>query len=206
MMDARFVFLERPAKLPMQRSRFEATYSKTLQDLERELKHLDARQVTIQAGFRQVRNDGWPYAAARPEHPACVLQFESRRRTLIFKASRFSTFEANLRSITLTLEALRAVDRYGVVEGEQYAGFKQIGDGQARPVAVSPLEAAAWVSSVSGGSPTTSILHNPYVRDEAYRKAARRLHPDNKETGNHEQFVKLQEMMRILNATSGASA
>lgn len=126
MIDARFVFLERPAKLPMQRSRFEATYAQTLKQLERELRFLDARQVTIQAGFRSVRNDGWPYSSAKPEHPACALQFQSKGQPLIFKASRFSSFESNLRSITLTLEALRAVDRYGVVEGEQYAGFKQI--------------------------------------------------------------------------------
>jgi hypothetical protein len=205
MIDARFVFLERPAKLPMQRSRFEATYAQTLKQLERELKHLQARQVTIQAGFRQVRNDGWPYAAARPEHPACVLQFQSKGQPLLFKASKYDTFEANLRSIALTLEALRAVDRYGVVEGEQYAGFKQIGDGKTPAADATRIEAALFLAAWSE-MPKDLILDSREARDEAYRKAARALHPDNKETGNHEQFVMLQSMVRILNATSGASA
>lgn len=207
MIDARFVFLERPKALGHERSRFEATYARTLQDLERELKHLDARQITIQAGFRQVRGDGWPYSSAKAEHPACILQFRSRGLTLLFKASKYDTFESNLRAIALTLEALRAVDRYGVVEGEQYAGFKQLGDGQARPVAAAtPIEAALFLAAWSE-IPKDHILDSKEARDEAYRQAARTLHPDNKETGNHEQFVILQAMMRILKATAtGAGA
>lgn len=47
--------------------------------------------------------------------------------TMQLACDRFVTWEDNLRAITKTLESLRAVDRYEVIEGgEQYQGFKQI--------------------------------------------------------------------------------
>lgn len=129
MINVRFVYMERPAKgLGFMRSQFQATYGKTLKDLERELGHLDAHSITIQAGFPndRIRADGWPYSSARPEHPGVILQFMKGKEMLTFRSLKFQTFEDNLRAICLTMDALRRVDRYGVVEGEQYQGFKQI--------------------------------------------------------------------------------
>lgn len=132
MIDARFVYLPRPEKLPMMQARFQSSYSATLDLLERELRHLGARAITIQAGFHasRIRQDGWPYGKATPEHPACAVQFTNQKgETLVFRASRYRRFEDNLRAIAMSLEALRAVDRYGVVEGQQYTGFRQIAAG-----------------------------------------------------------------------------
>lgn len=127
-LNARFVYLPRPKGLAFILSKFQANYAKTLSLLERELKHLKAQSVTVQAGFsnERIRNDGWPYSSARPEHPAVVLQFMRGKELFLFRSFKFATFEENLRAIALTIEALRSVDRYGVVEGEQYQGFKQI--------------------------------------------------------------------------------
>lgn len=139
MINVRFVYMPRPAKgLLFLRSQFQATYGKTLKDLERELDHLDAHSITIQAGFPndRIRNDGWPYSSARPEHPGVVLQFMRKKEMLTFRSLKYASFEENLRAIALTMDALRRVDRYGVVEGEQYQGFKQI----ASPAADSRLE------------------------------------------------------------------
>lgn len=138
MISARFVYIPRPAKgLLLMRSQFRGSYGKTLKDLERELDHLAAHSITIQAGFPngKIRNDGWPYSSARPEHPGVALQFQKGKDVLTFRSLKFATFEANLRAIALTMDALRRVDRYGV-EGEQYQGFKQI----AAPAADSKLE------------------------------------------------------------------
>lgn len=128
MMNARFVYLPKPKGLDYMRSPFRTSYSKTLKDLERELDHLEAHSVTIQAGFpsSRIRSDGWPYSSARPEHPGVVLQFQKGKDTLTFRSLKYRSFEENLRAISLTMDALRRVDRYGVVEGEQYQGFKQI--------------------------------------------------------------------------------
>lgn len=126
MIGVRFVYMDRPSALGMERPRFRAPYSQTLRLLDRELRAIDAKQVTILAGFRLVRSDGWPYSSARPEHPACMVQFQQRNQILVFRAAKYAKFEDNLRAIALSLEALRAVDRYGAVQGEQYRGFAQI--------------------------------------------------------------------------------
>lgn len=128
MMNVRFVYLSKPKGLTFMRSQFHASYSKTLKDLERELDHLEAHSVTIQAGFpsSRIRSDGWPYSSVRPEHPGVVLQFQKGKDTFAFRSLKYRSFEENLRAISLTMDALRRVDRYGVVEGEQYQGFKQI--------------------------------------------------------------------------------
>ena len=60
-------------------------------------------------------------------------------------------------------------------------------------------EAANFIARQSGAIYTGSgLLAMPETVAFAYRAAARRLHPDNKETGNHELFVKLQEAMEVL--------
>ena len=49
------------------RSTFSASWTKTLDDLERELEHLKAKDIVIEAETTrdQIRNDGWPYSNAR---------------------------------------------------------------------------------------------------------------------------------------------
>lgn len=181
MIAARFVYLPRPAKgLLFLRSQFQATYGRTLEDLERELGHLDAVDITIQAGFPKdkIRNDGWPYSSARPEHPGVVLQFRrpNEKDVLTFRSLKFASFEENLRAIALTMDALRRVDRYGVVEGEQYAGFKRLEAGDPKEAAIEFIKAA---SGLKAGS-----------MEEHYKAAARKLHPDL--GGSHDEFVRLQ--------------
>ena len=179
----------------MMRSQFRSTYGQTLSMLERELCQLDARQITIQAGFHRIRNDGWPYSDARPDHPACALQFLDRKgATLVFRAYRYGSFEDNLRAIAMTLEALRAVDRYGVVEGEQYAGFKQI----AAPGAYDgTMNHTAALHLLAG---LTELKHEQVLADvdEAYRQAAKIAHPD--AGGTEERFRLVGEAKRVLKA------
>jgi len=91
--------------------------------LERELDHLGARDVVIQIAVdrRDIRNDGWPKASCRPAQPGVVLTFTRGGTPLQFACDTFTGWESKLRAIGLTLEALRAVDRYGRAQsGEQY--------------------------------------------------------------------------------------
>lgn len=175
-MNVRFVYIPRPKGLMNKRSQFQSAYGKTLRDLDYELSRLRVVDVTIQAGFPadKIRLDGWPYGKVVPEHPAVVLQFRRGADILSFSSLKYASFEENLRAITLTLAALRAVDRYGVVEGEQYAGFKRLAPPDLR---------ADFIARYSDGSAAEDI-------DFIYRAAARRLHPD--AGGSHEDFVGLQ--------------
>lgn len=195
MIDLRFVPMDRPDKVANKTSTFKSTYSQTLDLLESELNKLGAKLITIQAGYSlpDIRNDGWPRAAAKPSHPACALQLVDRRGLqLVFRSHKFCTFESNLRAIALTLESLRAVDRYGVVEGEQYSGFRQL----AAPEPLTRLQAATWLSHATTATIESILASGTADLDVLYRAAACIMHPDR--GGSTAQFQKLQEVMGIL--------
>lgn len=113
---------------------FKASYSRTLEDLEREINALHGDEVIIGLVVSpdQIRLDGRMRADARVGHPGVELSFEvPDGRRLVFHTDVHSgyadSWQSNLRAIALGLEALRAVDRYGITStAEQYAGFLQL--------------------------------------------------------------------------------
>lgn len=198
-------------------SRFKASYSATLDLLDRELDHLRARHVVIEVALQsgQIRADGWPKANARsPEHPGVVVSFESKHGPLRYATDQFRGpgsygflpgWQANLRAIALGLESLRQVDRYGITKrGEQYTGWSALPPGTiAAGAATMTVEQAARFilsSTASDGrarnAETRDVIVDPAARDRAYRRAAKKLHPD--AGGDPELFKRLAEAKRIL--------
>lgn len=151
------------------RSPFRATLARTLDHLEWELRQLEAVfPVVLEAGYQshEIRLDGRPRAGASPRDPAVVISFESQLGPLRYACDAFDEHAANLRAIGLTLEHLRAVDRYGVTKrGEQYSGWLQLTES-----AESREEAEAFIREQADGTGPDLLA--------AYRAAARRLHPD----------------------------
>lgn len=209
MIDLRFTPL---TKWPSEQTKgrkvaaFAAKYAATLDLLEDELKKLNAKEITIQAFFNlsQLRNDGWPFSNAEPSGPGLILSFRTKDGPLSFPCDRYQHFDDNLRAIALSLQALRAVDRYGVTKrAEQYSGWKRI---EAAPLAgfASKEDAAAFIlnSSDPGSVPEavrSEVVSDGQLRQKIYHRAARRLNPD-AATGNHELFVKLQQALAMLEA------
>lgn len=110
-------------------SSFKASFTKTLDLLERELSFLNARNIVIQADCdpSEIRLDGMLRANARLRSNGIILSFDSKFGPLSYPADKFRSWEDNLRAIALCLEALRKVDRYGVTKhGEQYKGWDQL--------------------------------------------------------------------------------
>lgn len=110
-------------------SQFRASFGATVKLLRFELEKLGARQVVIELAIREdeLRLDGLPRAHASVDHSGVILSFESRHGPLRYATSEFTSWSENLRAIALGLEALRAVDRYGISRrGEQYRGYRQI--------------------------------------------------------------------------------
>ena len=67
------------------RSPFSAQWSQTMKLLERELAHLGARALVLEADFRESDlrvTDGWPRADARPASHRVILNYQSKQSTL----------------------------------------------------------------------------------------------------------------------------
>jgi hypothetical protein len=122
-------------------SRFSTRYEVTLAELRRELDAVGAHRhgvavIQVVTSRANVRNDGMLRARTKVEHPGVALSFVSDHGPLTFHCDRYDVrslaadgepWQHNLRAIVMTLEALRAVDRYGAVQsGQQYRGFLAI--------------------------------------------------------------------------------
>lgn len=124
------------ALVSRRRSPFRAAWTDTIELLARELRAVGARNVVIELDMREqdFRVDGLPRANARALSPGVRLSFTASRVSdspaLRYTVGTFDDWQDNVRAIALGLQALRAVDRYGVTRrGEQYAGWKQLATG-----------------------------------------------------------------------------
>ncbi len=109
--------------------RFDTPWGTTCDLLARELRNLDAKAIVCELDLTEsdFRNDGIPRANARAFSPAVRITFTSKWGPLRYETAEFNTWQANVRAIALSMEALRKVDRYGVSKrGEQYTGWKQL--------------------------------------------------------------------------------
>lgn len=153
-MDIRFVALEKwpVAPTPSHRrvdSPFRAKWAQTIDLLETELNHLKAKEIVIQADCdrSQIRLDGLMRADAKLRGPGVVLSFESKHGPLSYPCDQYKDWQDNVRAIALSLEKLRAVDRYGVTrQAEQYKGWARLPDkSQSGPFAT-PSAACDWLT------------------------------------------------------------
>lgn len=190
-----------------QGSRFRAPYSSTLELLEKELRMLGAEKVVVQMDIHPgaIRNDGLPYAnASMPdEESGIVLSFEVDGEQFMYPCDTYRDWQDNLRAIALTLEKLRAVDRYGVSKtGEQYVGWKalpedvddRIGPEEAARILVST---AGWRSSEDFERRVETCLEDEDQAASYLREARKKSHPD-MPTGNDASFKRVQRAGHIL--------
>ena len=110
-------------------SLFQTAFPQTLRLLEREVEMLGGDVILMGLGLSEadIRRDGRPRAGARAIHPGVEISFDTRaigRQT--YATDLYYDWQDNVRAIALSLEALRAVERWGVSKGRQYAGFAQL--------------------------------------------------------------------------------
>lgn len=175
------------------RASFRASYVDTLRLLDTELRHLGARSVVLQVALTedQIRLDGRPRAGATPSHPGVVLSFESKHGPLSYPCDTYADWEDNLRAVALALEALRAVDRYGVTrQAEQYRGWAALPP-PASPAVVTVVAACDLLRRLAGVPLVTRD-----TLDEAYRCAVKKVHPD--VGGTSEAFQQIQQAREVL--------
>lgn len=180
-----------------------------LSDTERTLRfeadELGAERVVIEvvAPERAFRLDGLMRADARIDHPGVVVSLDSRHGPLRYATDTFTRWQDNLRAVSLALEALRKVDRYGVTtRGEQYTGWKALPPGTAVPMPaaqLTPEQAARDLIELAecGESPGVfPVLNNTGLRTDLFRRAARLHHPD--AGGQRAQWDRLEAARRVL--------
>jgi len=176
-----------PRTLAPRRCPFKATFGQTFILLERELSKLRAENVVIEADVDEasIRRDGMLYSNAKPRTRGIILSFNSRHGPLRYPCDTYERWEQNLRAIALALEALRAVDRYGVTRrAEQYTGWKALPAGiagdhlDARVAAMWMAEELRTFYPDDEGIDPDLILDDRDTFVASFRDLAKKFHPD----------------------------
>lgn len=180
---------------------FKASYDQTISKLLYEINVIRGQNVVLQTNHRErdIRMDGLPRKdAMEPSHPGVVASFDCPHGPLMFACDTYEKWIANLRAIALTLENLRAVERYGATKhGEQYTGYAAL-PASASHGFRSADEAAKFIMAAAGVNGDARNFFNDSADGRAaiLRKAAANMHPDS--GGSHDQFVKLQAAKALI--------
>jgi hypothetical protein len=192
---------------------FRARWDDTQRLLLEEIELLKGRDVVLECDVREqdIGIRGGLLTSAKPATPAIVVAFESAHGSLMYRCDRFYTnwshqmpdWQANVRAIALTLQALRAVDRYAATEtGQQYAGFKALPAGRAMPASHMTSD-EAW--SILGSFGEQPIEVQRMAGDDALRaahKAARKFaHPD-RHNGDQTLWDQVEQAAAVLGLVS----
>jgi hypothetical protein len=196
-----------PTEIPPPRSRnrskFRAGWSDTSALLDREAGALGAARVVVQLAVvseRDLRQDGWVRSDARIQSPAVVVSLDSRYGPLRYATDEYDNWQDNVRAVALSMQALRAVDRYGVSKrGEQYRGWTALPTGSraimGRDEAARLL--AAGAREIDGAAwNTNTVRDDPEAAKRAFRTVAKRHHPD--VGGDPNTWDRIEEARRVL--------
>ena len=225
----------RPPTTHRQPNPFKADWQATLKLLDAELRHLDVTEAVLQvdsASEQDFRIDGTMRANARLG-PRIILSCEVPGvGAVTYPCDAFEgryhddppDWQINVRAVALGLEALRKLDRYGIVSNrQQYTGWKALGAGtplgQATSDEMTSEQAARFLAEhawMAGDSPDDTwrpwgpqhrgymiLLHSPAEVAQAWRLTARRLHPDTPVTGSPDLFRKATRAHETLVAHHG---
>jgi hypothetical protein len=155
---------------------FKVTLGRSVQDVQREVRLLGGTGL-IMSTNQQLRKDGAPFARGTVYDVGIAVYFTYKKKQVCFACDRWWSLEGNMRAISLTIMALRGIERWGtgdMVE-QAFTGFAQL-----------PAPEQPWqVLGVSSHASNEEI-------ETAYRRLAAEHHPDR---GGDEQT-----MMRINRA------
>jgi hypothetical protein len=193
---------------------FKATIGQSVQQIRYELAMLGVAQGVIELDVREhdIRKDGQMRQTLRTAvmSPRVRLSFELPGvGPLQYPCATYARHEHNLRAIGLTLEAQRAMDRYGATRRrQQYTGWKALPPGGDNAAAdeqhMSAENAARFLSRVAGWPEThdvREIIEDPDVMRSFYRDACKATHPDT--GGDPKVFQRVQMARRVLDREQG---
>ena len=178
--------------------RFRTSYTRTVDHLLAELGRINVNQVVIEVDVpeSQVRNDGLLYARAKPNSPRVRISFKHPKAGYLqYPCDTYFNWQDNLRAIAKTLEAQRAMDRYGATRhNQQYKGWAALPPSE--PIGTIAMAAELIIVKANSDYKPSDLLGSYEIYRTLYRAAARQCHPDT--GGSDELFKKLQLAKQLI--------
>lgn len=125
--------------------------------------------------------EGLPGSRENPSDPGVAVYFRLKKHDRVLACDRWNTIAGNIAAIAAHIEAIRAVDRYGVGSLEQaFAGYTAL-------PARGESQGGSWRNVLQIVSDTTITRE---LIEGRYRELAKRYHPD-LPGGSHEKMALL---------------
>ena len=181
---------------------FKATVHETLEKISYELDKIDVSEgiIELDVSRSELRKYGRDFPRfAEPWSPRVRLTFSHPELgPLQYPCGTYWDQSHNLRAIALTLEAQRAIERYGATSGgQQYAGWQALPPGEEQDVYLrDAFEAAEFIGGLAQVATPAPITEDRDYYLFCYKKAAKVAHPD--AGGSEEKFKTLQQAKELL--------
>lgn len=179
-----------PAGWPRAKSRrsaqFKVDYEKAVRELGWEIERLGGKYPVLSTN-QELRLDGTPRRDKSPGDPGVAVYFELKGQQKVFACDTFYTVKDNIRAVGLTIEALRAIERFGASAMLERAltAFDAL-----------PAPTTCWdVLGLAPGSSRRAI-------EESFKILALKHHPDR--GGNSAKMAELNQARE--DALKGASS
>lgn len=167
-------------------SQFKTEPGRATSGLTQELLRLGASKVIISSNA-QYRNDGMPYARqASLRDCGVAVYFKRKGKDMVFACDTYWNLHDNIHAIAKTIEALRAIERWGASDmlEKAFTGFLAL----PAPIAMGgPAAKRHWREVLELGD--GSIVCASQI-DAAYRRLASTHHPD-KPGGSADRMAEL---------------
>ncbi len=162
---------------------FKLTLAAALEDLFHELRRMGALYIVVSCNMKGYEKDGtWRayFKAPRPKDTGAAVYFDLDKQQLCMTCDRWRLLEDNVRAIGKTVEAMRAIERWGSSETMRraFSGFHH----------QLPAAGMDWrgVLDLKRGA----TLEDAKRR---HRELARGAHPDR--GGNEHEMVRLNQAL-----------
>lgn len=170
------------------KARYDVSFHKALHDLRESLRLMKAYGIVVSTDV-SLRRDGWPHSDGDPNDPGVVVYFTRKDEEHIIAIDCWRTVRDNTRAVGLAIDGFRAVARSGAedVIDRTFSGFRAL-PAVAGPSKVErPWREVLELVGVAGPPHAVRVMV-----DFAYRELVKKLHPDNRDTGDVELFHELQ--------------